>query len=98
MDTEKLKDFLQELDCELTSDELAVISCLREHLIEYMPNYINPEQSVNSEINRVIDNYRLMAFEEAKELLTLYTISNMHITYELLKLIKRVEKLEKDNN
>ena len=65
MDTEKLKDFLQELDCELTPEELAVISCLREHLIDYMPNYINPEQSVNSEINRVIDNYRLMAFQEA---------------------------------
>lgn len=65
MDTEKLKNFLQELDCELTAEELAVISCLREHLIDYMPNYINPEQSVNSEINRVIDNYRLRAFEEA---------------------------------
>lgn len=35
-------------------------------------------------------------FEEAKELLHLYTISNMRITYELLKLIKRVEKLEKE--
>lgn len=65
MDTGKLKDFLQELDCELTAEELAVISCLRKHLIDYMPNYINPEQSVNSEINRVIDNYRLRAFEEA---------------------------------
>lgn len=65
MDTGKLKDFLQELDCELTAEELAVISCLREHLIDYMPDHINPEQSVNSEINRVIDNYRLMAFEEA---------------------------------
>ena len=65
MDTEKLKNFLQELDCELTADELAVISCLREHLIDYIPERVNPEQSVNSEINRVIDNYRLMAFEEA---------------------------------
>ena len=37
-------------------------------------------------------------FEEAKELLYLYTISNMHITYELLKLMKRVEKLEKDKS
>lgn len=37
-------------------------------------------------------------FEEAKELLYLYTISSMHITYELLKLIKRVEKLEKDKS
>lgn len=36
-------------------------------------------------------------FEEAKELLYLYTISNMHITYELLKLMKRVEKLEKEH-
>jgi len=36
-------------------------------------------------------------FEESKELLYLYTISNMHITYELLKLMKRVEKLEKDH-
>ena len=44
MDTENLKNFLQELDCELTADELAVISCLRDHLIDYMPNYINPEQ------------------------------------------------------
>jgi len=35
-------------------------------------------------------------FEESKELLHLYTISSMHITYELLKLMKRVEKLEKD--
>lgn len=65
MDAEQLKDFLQELDCELTADELAVISCLREHLIDYIPERVNPEQSVNSEINRVIDNYRLMAFEEA---------------------------------
>jgi len=37
-------------------------------------------------------------FEEAKELLYLYTISNMHITYELLKFMKRVEKLEKDKS
>jgi len=33
--------------------------------------------------------------EEAKELLYLYTKSSMQLTYELLKLKKRVEKLEK---
>lgn len=65
MDNTKLKNFLQDLDCELSEEELAVISCLREHLIDYIPNHINPEQSVNSEINRVIDNYRLRAFEDA---------------------------------
>lgn len=65
LDNIKLKNFLQELDCELEEDELAVISCLKEHLIDYMPEHKKDNQSVNSEINRVIDNYRLMAFEWA---------------------------------
>ncbi len=37
-------------------------------------------------------------FEEAKELLDLYTTSDMNIVYKLLKLMKRVEKLEKDRS
>jgi len=34
-------------------------------------------------------------FEEAKELLHLYTTSNMQITYELLKVLKAVKNLQK---
>ena len=63
MENKVLQTFLQDLDCELSEDEVAVISCLKEHLIDYMPEYKKNTQSVNSEINRVIDNYRLMAFE-----------------------------------
>jgi hypothetical protein len=37
-------------------------------------------------------------FEEAKELLCLYTKSSMQLTYELLKLRRRVEELERTNN
>ncbi len=63
MDITILRDFLEFLDDELTEDEMAVIRCLNEHLIDYMPEYKKDIQSINSEINRVIDNYRLIAFE-----------------------------------
>ena len=63
MDITILRDFLEVLDDELSNDEMAVIRCLNEHLIDYMPEHKKDAQSINSEINRVIDNYRLMAFE-----------------------------------
>jgi hypothetical protein len=37
-------------------------------------------------------------FEEAKEILDLYLESKMQLTYELLKLRRRVEELERTNN
>lgn len=57
------KNFLEELNHQLNEDQLAVISCLRDHLIDYMPEYSKDIKSVNAEINRVIDNYRLVAFD-----------------------------------
>jgi len=63
MDITILKNFLEDLDDELTDEEMAVICCLNEHLIDYMPEHKKDIQSINSEINRVIDNYRLLAFE-----------------------------------
>lgn len=63
MDITILKNFLEDLDDELTDEEMAVIRCLNEHLIDYMPQDKKDTQSINSEINRVIDNYRLLAFE-----------------------------------
>jgi hypothetical protein len=47
---------------------------------------------MDSKFALITTNYN---FEEAKELLYLYTTSEIVVTYKLLKLMKSVEKLEK---
>ena len=61
---EKVKDLLDDLDCNLTSLELAVIGCLKEYLINFIPEEIKNVTNVDKEIDRVIDNYRLQHFYE----------------------------------
>ena len=57
-----LKTFLQDLDCELTELELSVICCLKEQLLDYLPDNLKTQNNADSEISRVIDNYRQYHF------------------------------------
>lgn len=60
----RYEETLKELDNYLTDIEKAVITCLKEHLFDYIPEPLIKQITADKAIEHVIDNYRMEKFYE----------------------------------
>lgn len=64
-DVEEAKTILETfINNNLTVREKAVIACLKDHLIDYIPESLSKQIAVDKAINQVIGNYRMEKFYE----------------------------------